>query len=75
MTTKLLEKVITKVESLPTEKQNIILQRWLDELERDKIDQSIPSQLKLSELLLLPELEETENLFERDQDTGREIIL
>ena len=30
-------------------------------------------QSKLSELLLLPELEEDELLFERDQDTGREI--
>lgn len=30
-------------------------------------------QSKLSELLLLPELEEDELLFERDQDTGRAI--
>ena len=30
-------------------------------------------QSKLSELLLLPELEEDELLFERDKDTGREI--
>ena len=30
-------------------------------------------QSKISELLLLPELEEDELLFERDKDTGREI--
>ena len=30
-------------------------------------------QSKLSEFLLLPELEEDELLFERDKDTGREI--
>ena len=30
-------------------------------------------QSKLSELLLLPELEEDELLYERDKDTGREI--
>ncbi len=30
-------------------------------------------QSKLSELLLLPELEEDELLFERDKDAGREI--
>jgi hypothetical protein len=29
---------------------------------------------KLSEFLLLPELEEDEILFERDKDTGREIF-
>jgi hypothetical protein len=33
------------------------------------------SNKKLSELLLLPELEENELLFERDKDTGRDIIL
>jgi hypothetical protein len=30
---------------------------------------------KLSEALLLPELEENESLFERDKDTGKERIL
>ncbi len=75
MTTQLLQKVIEKVETLPTEEQNTILQRWLNELEKNKITQSIQSKLKLSQLLLLPELEENEILFERNNDTGRDIIL
>ncbi|AFZ60307.1 hypothetical protein Anacy_4967 [Anabaena cylindrica PCC 7122] len=75
MTTKLIQKVIETVKSLPIEEQSNILQRWLYELETHKIAQSNQSQVKLSELLLLPELEETETLFERDQDTGRDIIL
>ncbi|WP_157750007.1 hypothetical protein [Dolichospermum compactum] len=41
----------------------------------DKIAQSNQSQVKLSELLLLHELEETEPLFERYKDTGRDITL
>ena len=75
MTTKLLQKVIATVEILPIEEQNNILQRWLYELEIYKISQSSQSPVKLSELLLLPELEETEPLFERDKDTGRDITL
>jgi hypothetical protein len=75
MTTELLQKVIATVETLPLEEQNTILKRWLHELEKLKISPSDKSQVKLSELLLLPELEETETLFERDEDTGRDIIL
>ncbi len=75
MTTKLLQKFIETVESLPIEEQNNILQRWLYELEAHKIVQSNQSRVKLSELLLLPELEETEPLFERDKDIGRDITL
>jgi hypothetical protein len=75
MTTELLQKVIETVETLPIEEQNTILKRWLYELEKLKVSQSDKSQFKLSELLLLPELEETETLFERDQDTGRDITL
>ena len=41
--------------------------------EDNQAKESIQSQLKLSELLLLPELEENDSLFERDKDTGREI--
>ncbi len=33
------------------------------------------SEHKLSEFLLLPELEENDLLFERNKDTGRDIIL
>ncbi|TAE59068.1 MAG: hypothetical protein EAZ76_10900 [Nostocales cyanobacterium] len=75
MTTELLQKVIATVETLPVEEQNTILKRWLYELEKIKISPSDKSQVKLSELLLLPELEENETLFERDEDTGRDIIL
>lgn len=38
-------------------------------------EKSVQSQLTLSELLLLPELEENDSLFDRNKDTGREIIL
>jgi hypothetical protein len=75
MNTELLQKVIETVETLPIEEQNTILQRWLCELEKLKVSQSDKSQVKLSEFLLLPELEETEILFERDEDTGRDIRL
>ena len=43
--------------------------------EENQAKDSIQSQQKLSELLLLRELEENEPLFERDKDTGREIVL
>lgn len=43
--------------------------------EENQEDKSVQSKLKLSELLLLPELEEDEPLFERDKDTGMEIVL
>ncbi len=75
MTTELLQKVIATVETLPVEEQNTILKRWLYELEKIKISPSDKSQVKLSELLLLRELEENETLFERNEDTGRDIIL
>ncbi len=75
MTTELLQKVIATVETLPVEEQNTILKRWLYELDKIKISPSDKSQVKLSELLLLPELEENETLFERNEDTGRDIIL
>ena len=41
--------------------------------EDNQAEESIQSQPKLSELLLLPELEENDSLFERDKDSGREI--
>ncbi|BAZ79504.1 hypothetical protein PN497_11540 [Sphaerospermopsis kisseleviana CS-549] len=75
MTTELLQKVIETVETLPIEEQKTILQRWLCELEEIKVSQSDKSQMKLSEFLLLPELEENETLFARDKDTGRDISL
>ena len=75
MTTELLQKVIETVETLSIEEQNTILRRWLYELEKLKGSQADKSQIKLSEFLLLPELEENETLFERNEDTGRDIIL
>ncbi|WP_137667453.1 hypothetical protein [Sphaerospermopsis reniformis] len=75
MTTELLQKVIETVETLPIEEQKTILQRWLCELEEIKVSQSDKSQMKLSEFLLLPELEENETLFTRDKDTSRDISL
>ena len=43
-------------------------------IEENQERKSVQSQLKLSELLLLPELEEKAPFFERNKDTGREII-
>lgn len=44
-------------------------------LEEDQGDKSVQFQPKLSELLLLPELEEDNSLFDRNKETGRDIIL
>lgn len=41
--------------------------------EENQTQKSVQSQPKLSELLLLPELEEDDSLFKRDRDKGREI--
>ena len=43
-------------------------------IEENQERKSVQSQLKLSELLLLPELEEKAPFFERNKDTGSEII-
>lgn len=43
--------------------------------EENQAEDSIQSQPKLSELLLLPELEEDDSFFERNKDTGTEIDL
>ncbi|MDJ0649017.1 MAG: DUF104 domain-containing protein [Xenococcaceae cyanobacterium MO_188.B19] len=42
-------------------------------MEENQAKKSIQSQPKLSQLLLLPELEEDDSFFERNKDTGREI--
>ena len=52
MTTKLLQKVIETVETLPIEEQNNILQCWLHELETHQISQSKQSQFKLQQVQL-----------------------
>lgn len=42
-------------------------------MEENQAKKSIQSQPKLSQLFLLPELEEDDSFFERNKDTGREI--
>ena len=42
-------------------------------LEEDQGDKSVQFQPKLSELLLLPELEEDNSLFDRNKETGRDV--
>lgn len=44
-------------------------------IEEDRANKPVSNSSKLSELLLLPELEDNEPIFERDKDTGREIDL
>ena len=70
-----LNKVIAKLEQLPESQQEKMDQLMLKELEKLTYWPREEKKKKLSDLLLLPELEEDELLFERDQDTGREIIL
>ncbi len=44
-------------------------------IEEDQEDKSVKLKPKLSELLLLPELEDNNSLFARNKDTGRDITL
>lgn len=44
-------------------------------IEEDRANKPVSNSSKLSELLLLPELEDNEPIFERDYDTGRAIDL
>ena len=43
--------------------------------EEDQEDKPLELKPKLSELLLLPELEEDNSIFDRNKDTGRDINL
>ncbi|CCQ48768.1 hypothetical protein WH8501_23740 [Crocosphaera watsonii WH 8501] len=70
-----LNKVIAKLEKLSESEQEKMAQLMLKELENLTPLPREEKTKKLSDLLLLPELEENELLFERDKDTGREIIL
>ena len=70
-----LNKVIAKLEKLSESEQEKMAQLMLKELESLTPLPREEKTKKLSDLLLLPELEENELLFERDKDTGREIIL
>jgi hypothetical protein len=53
--------------------QNVRVIILTEEVEKKKTEEK--SKSKLSELLLLPELEDDEILFERDKSPGRDIIL
>ena len=70
-----LNKVIAKLKQLSKSQQEKFAQEMLEKLEDlTSLSKSIREE-KLSEALLLPELEDNESLFERDKDTGKEIIL
>jgi hypothetical protein len=55
--------------------QNVRVILLTEDGEEKKKDEREKPKGKLSEFLLLPELEEDEILFERDKDTGREMSL
>ena len=73
----LLEKAINQLKQLPETEQMRIASLILNNLKANKDKTPIKdSDSKLSEVLLLPELEEgEEEIFTRNQDTGREITL
>jgi K+/H+ antiporter YhaU regulatory subunit KhtT len=79
--TKLLEQAIAKVKQLPDSEQERIAQLILESMspQPERVEKqenlSKSSQGKLSEVLLLPELEDDEVLFERNNETGRDILL
>lgn len=76
---KLLEKVIHELKMLPEAKQEKMARSILKILNSEEYSQasSHNNQTNLSEVLLLPELEEKEEekIFKRDKDAGREINL
>jgi len=79
MMTPLLEKAINQLKQLPEAEQTRIASLILNNLNSQHFEKVAPtkdSNSKLSEILLLPELEEgEEEIFTRNQDTGREITL
>ena len=60
--------VIHPLESVKLSEGQPVMIVILEENQEDKLLQFKP---KLSQILLLPELEENDPLFERDKDTGR----
>ena len=75
---KLLEKAINQLKQLPLAEQEKIAQSILEAINNEQQENFLPgnNKTKLSESLLLPELEEGEDtIFTRDQDTGRDITL
>lgn len=64
--------VIHPLESQELVEGQFVVITVIEENQEPVLTQRIP---KLSELLLLPELDNDEELFCRDQDTGREIVL
>ena len=79
MMTPLLEKAINQLKQLPEAEQTRVASLILNNLNAQQFKNVTPtkdSNSKLSEILLLPELEEgEEEIFTRNQDTGREITL
>ena len=75
---KLLEKAINQLKQLPLAEQEKIAQSILEAINNEQQENFLAgnNKTKLSESLLLPELEEGEDtIFTRDQDTGRDITL
>ncbi len=70
----LLEQAIQKAKQLPESEQARIAQLIFREIDNLSFLLST-NKPKLSEVLLLPELADDEIIFERDTDTGRDIIL
>jgi D-mannonate dehydratase len=68
-------KVMAKLEQLPEAEQEKIAQEILEKLKKYPSLSKKDKEQTLSEFLRLPELEEDEALFERDQETVREINL
>lgn len=74
--TRLLEEMIAKIQQLPEADQNRIAVNVMGSIDALLKDMAKTSSTSLSEILLLPILEDDElDIFERDQDTGREVIL
>jgi hypothetical protein len=72
---KSLNQLIEKLEQLPEAEQEKLAEEMLIRLENLTTLSQEVREKKLSESLLLPELEENESLFERDKNTGKERIL
>jgi len=79
MMSPLLEKAINQLKHLPEAEQTRVASLILNNLNSrqfENLAQAKENHSKLSEVLLLPELEAgEEELFTRNQDTGREITL
>lgn len=74
--THLLEEMLQKIQTLSEPEQNRIALDVIQSIDRVTQQVSRRSERSLSQILLLPILEDEELVvFDRDPDTGREIIL